>query len=211
MLFMPDYKVYRTFRIISLVILITLSFAGYANAQSSIAFSPSQVEVDENEEFTMDIIIESDMNVSGSEMELSYDPGLISIISINEGNFFKQSGESTIFSKGIIDNKQGVVTDIYCVIMGEDRMLEPGTFATLTINSGNISGVTNLEMNKVTITNSEGDSLPVTINNAEIIVGDVETVTDGQESKGSESPQTGQNSLIPLIFAMMCLFFVKRK
>ncbi len=208
---MPDYKVYRTFRIISLVILITLSFAGYANAQSSIAFSPSQVEVDENEEFTMDIIIESDMNVSGSEMELSYDPGLISIISINEGNFFKQSGESTIFSKGIIDNKQGVVTDIYCVIMGEDRMLEPGTFATLTINSGNISGVTNLEMNKVTITNSEGDSLPVTINNAEIIVGDVETVTDGQESKGSESPQTGQNSLIPLIFAMMCLFFVKRK
>ena len=56
----------------------------------------------ENEEFILDIMIESDVNVSGAEMELIYDPAIIEIVSIAEGNFFKQAERVQSFQKEVL-------------------------------------------------------------------------------------------------------------
>jgi hypothetical protein len=175
--------------------------------------SPSQVNVGENEEFTLDIIIESDVNVSGAEMQLTYDPELIEVTSISEGNFFKQGGKSTMFSKGIIDKERGTATEIYSFVMGNDMMLEPDIFATITLQSKEKSGIANLEMKNVVITNSAGDDLPITVANAEIVVGDVELSSQETdiEATAEESPKTGQNSAIIAIMAMCCLYLIKRR
>ncbi|MBP1910077.1 cohesin domain-containing protein [Methanolobus bombayensis] len=204
----------KSFSAISIFVLITLLLAGTANAEISVAFYPSQTSVEENEEFTIDIMIESDVNVSGAEMQLTYDPELIEVTSISEGNFFKQDGESTIFSKGTIDNELGTVNEIYSVIMGDDTMLEPDIFATITLHSKEKSGVAILEMKNVIITNSAGDSLETKITNAEIIVGDVEVTTpeSGAETETEEeSVTTGQNSSIIALIALCCLYIVRKR
>lgn len=204
---------FSLFTTIILFTLIILSFTCLASAGSTIGFSPAQLSVGENEEFTLDIVITADVNVSGAELELSYDPELVSITSINEGDFFKQSGKSTIFSKGNIDNDAGTATGIYCAIIGEDMPLEAGTFATVTLSSKENSGVADIEMSNVIITNSAGEELPVSVSNVKLVIGDAEIVAEGQEDMqtGSESQQTGQNTLVPLVFALMCLYITKRK
>ena len=206
---MPDKRNYTIFTTIFLFTLIALFLTGLASAETVIGFSPAQLSVEENEEFTLAITIETDTNVSGAELELSYEPSLVNIASITEGDFFKQGGKNTIFSRGNIDNKLGTVTGIYSVIMGDDMLLAPGSFATISLNSKEEKGLTYIEMKNVIITNSTGASLPVTINNAKVIIGDVETFTANEET--TQSQQSGQNTTIPLIFAIMCLYFVKRK
>lgn len=193
---------------------IILLLAGTANAEISVALNPSQLHVEENEEFTLSIMIESDVNVSGAEMQLAYDPTLIEVVSIAEGNFFKQGGESTIFSKGTIDNELGTVTNIYSVMMGDDMMLDKEVFATITLQAKNSSGIAKLEMKNVVITNSAGDDLPITVTNADITVGDVKLNaqdTDMKNTTDEESPKTGQNSAIIAIMAMCCLYLIRRK
>jgi hypothetical protein len=191
-----------------------LLLAGTASAEIAVTLSPSQLQVEENEEFTLDIMIESDVNVSGAEMQLAYDPTLVEVVSITEGNFFKQGGESTIFSKGTIDNELGTVTNIYSVIMGDDTMLDRDVFATIKLQAKDNSGITGLEMKNVVITNSAGDKLPVTIINSEIAVGDVEMETqeiDMETTSEEESPKTGQNSAIIAIVAMCCVYILRTK
>ncbi|SFM66628.1 cohesin domain-containing protein [Methanolobus profundi] len=208
-------EILKSSSLISIVLFtcIILSLTGLASAESAIGLSPSQLNVEENEEFTLDIIITSDDSVSGCELELSYDPGLVSITSITEGDFFKQSGKSTIFSQGTIDNDAGTATGIYCAIIGDDLQLNPGTFATITLSSKGNAGITEMGLKNVIITNSAGEKLPVNIKKATLTIGDVETVAEEQEDIeiGAEEKQTGQNTLIPVIFALMSLYFIKRK
>lgn len=155
-------------------------------------------------------MIESDVNISGAEMELAYEPEFMEIVSISEGDFFNQGGKNTIFSRGTVDNEIGIVTNIYSVIMGDDILLEPGVFATVTLHSMNSSGIAHLEMRNVVITNSTGNSLPATINNADIAIGDVELVPP-ETGTEEESPKTGQNTAIVTIFAMICLYIGRKK
>ena len=204
----------KTFAAISIFVLITLLLAGTANAEISVALAPSQLHVEENDEFTLDIVIESDVNVSGAEMELAYDPTLIEVVSLSEGRFFKQGGQSTIFSKGAIDNELGTVTNIYSVIMGDDMLLDREVFATIKLQAKDNSGVSSFEMKNVVITNSAGDNLPITLTNAEIAVGDAELEPqeiDMGAASEKESPKTGQNSAILAIIAMCCVYIFRTK
>lgn len=199
---------------LSIFVLISLFLMTTAGAEVVIAFEPSQLIVEENEEFTLNIMIESDVNISGAEIELSYEPEFMEVVSISEGDFFNQGGESTIFSRGIIDNEIGIVTNIYSLIMGNDMLLESGVFATVTLQSMNSSGIADLEMRNVVITNSTGKSLPAIVGNAEIAIGDVELVSRESEMENTgeeESEKTGQNSAIIAIVAMACLYIVRKK
>ncbi|MDY0386031.1 MAG: cohesin domain-containing protein [Methanolobus sp.] len=204
---MANDKNCNIFSTISLFALIVILFTGLADAEINVGFSVAQISVDENKDFTLAMIIEPDTNVSGVELELSHDPSLINIIAINEGNFLKQGGKSTVFSKGDIDNELGTVTGIYSTIMGNDMLLDPGTFLNIALSSKNNSGIATIEINNLVITNSAGDTLEVTVNNAKVNVGDVKDVNEER----SQSQQSGQNTLIPLVCAMICLYFVKRK
>ncbi len=211
---MPFDKKLRTVSVLTLTILLILICTGSANAEITISFEPSEMNVEEDQEFTLDITVKSDVNVSGAEMELSLDPSLINITSVSEGEFLKQSGYSTIFSNGTIDNEKGTVTNIYSVIMGDDRHLEDGTFATITLRSKDERGITKLRMDNVVITNSAGEKLPVTVNSADIVVGDAADMnTIGEESNEEDtgSPKTGHNSLHMLTLIFICLCFAERK
>ncbi|WP_407355351.1 cohesin domain-containing protein [Methanolobus sp. WCC5] len=195
-----------------LFMIIILCLTGISSSQAVIGFSPDRLNVEENGSFTIDIMIASDVRLSGAELELSYDPALVNVASIKEGDFFKQEGKSTIFSKGEIDNGIGSVTGIYSVMIGNEILPDPGTFATITLNSKDNTGIAELEMRNVIVSNSAGDSLPVIVNSAQIIIGDIEIDDDKKaENAIEESQSSGQNSLIYLLLAIMCLYFLKKK
>jgi hypothetical protein len=63
---------------------------------------------------------------------LNYDPALLQLESVTEGDFFSSSGQTFFYSD--IDNKQGLVL-IDCAILGRDVSVSgEGTLANLTFN-----------------------------------------------------------------------------
>ncbi|MDG6244195.1 MAG: cohesin domain-containing protein [Methanolobus sp.] len=208
---MPDKNCYRKIVTFFLFLISVLCLSGVSSSQALIEFYPQQLNVGENENFTLDMIISSDVKISGAELKISYDPALLSITSIQEGDLFRHGGKSTIFSSGNIDNEPGTVTGIYSVIIGDEILPGPGAFATIALSSKDSIGIAELEIMDVLISNSAGDSLPVTIENAQIMIGDVNASGDEQLKQSNESQRSGQNSLITLVFAMVCLYLLKRK
>jgi PGF-pre-PGF domain-containing protein len=110
------------------------------------------------------------------------------VVSITEGDLLNQDGASTIFSSGTIDNSQGTITDVYALILGKSNVTSSGIFANIDLVALNKSGTCTFEMSNVIISNSAGQSLPITVSNGNADVGDVTTTpTDGDASGGGAS------------------------
>ena len=84
--------------------LITVSFllalpavVASASAETVVRISPEVSRISENGNFSLTVIIEPDVAVSGAEFVLTYDPSLVKIIRFSEGVFLNQEEEQTMF------------------------------------------------------------------------------------------------------------------
>jgi hypothetical protein len=190
------------------LILAFLLLSTSATAQIIVSISPEKLQVEENESFTMDITITPDSAIAGAELQLEYDPALISVTKISEGSFLKQGNAGTIFSKGAIDNNNGTVTNIYGVTIGKEMMLEPADFASIEFNSKDKAGISQITLKNVLVTNSTGTSLPVELNNGKVLIGDVKEEIPEDAGAQDDSKSAGQNSLLISAFAIVCISFL---
>jgi len=98
------------------------------------------------------------------ELDIFFDTDRMNITSIEQGNIF--DGFSQFFSDGTIDNENGIVYDVYNLIVGTGNVTDSGTL--ITVNYELVPGSTPSEvMFFVGITN-ETEYLPVTVNNIKI-------------------------------------------
>jgi hypothetical protein len=79
------------------------------DVSTSINITPSQTVVSPNQKFTVSINLESTDQLAGGQFNLSFNPAVMLIDSEIEGTFFKQSGNSTYYMAGSIDNMLGTV------------------------------------------------------------------------------------------------------
>lgn len=193
------------------LILALLLFCISATAQTTVRVSPEKLQVEENTNFTIDIKVAPDTAIAGAEFQLEYDPKLITVNKITEGDFLKQGNEGTLFSKGSIDNESGAVTGIYGVIIGKEMMLEPASFASIEFEAGDMAGISEITLKGVLVTNSTGAKLPTEISNGKILVGNVEEEIAEPVESQEQSKSTGQNSLLISVFAMLSLAFLFMK
>ena len=181
--------------ILLFVVLICINAVGMASAQSLVSISPSTQQVDEAQDFTISVYVVPDAAVSGAQFNMQFDSSLVNVVSIMEGNLLDQNGATTIFSGGTIDNSQGTVTDVYALILGKSNVNTPGIFVNINLVALNKSGTSAFELSNVIISNSEGQSLPITLTNGNVNVGDVTTTpTDGDASAGGGSGGGGGTS-----------------
>lgn len=200
---------YKNCSFISLfLILVLILLSTSATAQIIVSISPEKLQIEENDNFTMDITITPDTAIAGAELQLEYDPALISVSKISEGSFLKQGNEGTIFSKGSIDNDNGTVTNIYGVIIGKEMILEPATFASIEFEAGNMAGISEITLKSVLVTNSTGATLPIEVYNGKVLVGDVEEEITESVKAQDQGKSAGQNGLFISVFAIFCLSFL---
>ena len=60
-------------------------------------------------QFTININIQPNNAIAGAQFCLSFNPSLVSVTNITEGNLLKQNGASTYFSPGQINNSAGTI------------------------------------------------------------------------------------------------------
>jgi len=173
---MKNRNVYRDFRyirnlIVFLVVCLTVLLPGIAyaagNAVVSVA-APSDA-LDPGEQFTINISVVPNNAIAGIQFNLSYNPAIVTLNSIAEGNLLNQGGASTYFSNGQTNNAAGTITGVFGAIISPGQTVATaGTFAVITMTVGSTGGSSPLTLSNVVVGDIAGHSIPVTVNSGTI-------------------------------------------
>jgi hypothetical protein len=184
-------RILEIFILLFIGIIVSTSLIGITSAQTLASISPSTQQIDEGQNFVISVYVEPDTHVSGAQFNLQFDSSLVNVVRITEGDLLNQNGDSTLFNAGTIDNSQGTVTDIYALIFGKSNVTTSGIFANIDLVALNKSGISAFELSNVIISNSEGQSLPITVSNGTTNIGDVSYTDIIQPTIAITSPTDG--------------------
>jgi len=147
---------YYSFSIIVVCILL-FSFVTTVRADdpvTRIGFSPSEKLVHFDSEFSIEIMCTPTQPIKAYEFQLQFDPTYLEALSVSEGDMFE--GYSTFFNPGVINNNDGVITNIYGLIVGLGNVSDPASLVTVTFHAKSNPGLSTLSLVTVGVTNETG-------------------------------------------------------
>jgi len=115
------------------LLLISLNVVGTTSADIQVSISPSTLQIEKGQSYTLSVYVEPDVPISGCQFNLHFDNYLVNVISLSEGNLLNQDGADTIFGQGSIDNSQGTVTNVFAVILEKSNVSTPGIFTNINL------------------------------------------------------------------------------
>ncbi len=145
---------------------------------TSISITPKEKFVSPNDIFTIDLQVDPMEAISGVETDISFNPDLITAVSVQEGDLF--NGYNTYFQNGTIDNTNGTIRGIWGVIaaIGGGSITTPGTFARITFTTtGASQGTTPLTISHALMGTPGGTPVTINIYNGTVTIGTAYTLT----------------------------------
>ncbi len=120
--------------------------------------------------FSIDInIVPAGNSVSGWQLQVSWDPAVIKVNGITEGNFLKSSGLPTLFNTGLISN--GTTGWNYAAIIGNNSgVSNPGVLMTLNITATGITHNTTVLPVGIKIADPTGAYVPYTLLGNKVVI-----------------------------------------
>ncbi|WMW24999.1 PKD domain-containing protein [Methanolobus sediminis] len=136
---------------------------------SEISVIPSSYQVEPGTTFTIDINIDPVTPVSGVQFDLSLPSSDFSVISVNEGDLFSQSGATVAFELKNAPSSTSSGT-IYSAVLGNLSATETGTVAEMTVVAGDKTGFFDIGLTNVIMSDSSSHSMGFVSNSATILV-----------------------------------------
>ena len=150
--------------------------------------APTQA-VNSGQQFMVNINVQPNNAITGAQFNLSFNPSLVTVNSVTEGNLFNQSGAGTYFMSGTINNTAGTVTGVADAIIGSGQSVSnPGTFAVITMTARTTSGTSNLNLSNVIAADSKVQSLSVTLVNGQVVISGGQTTTTTPTTTTTTTP-----------------------
>jgi len=87
-----------------------------------------------------------------------------------EGNLFNQSGTSTFFTRGMINNSSGTVTNIFDVILGRGNVTSSGTFIVINMTAIGAFGTSFINLSNVKISDPNGKGIVLNVTNGSVSI-----------------------------------------
>ena len=148
---------------------------------------PLNQSVSAGQTFTVNISCSPGQPIKSFEMKVSYNPSLLQVNSVTEGNIFH--GYTTFFNNGIIDNGAGTIINIYDLIIGQYLVSAPGSFITISFTAKSQSGTSTIDLNDVGVTDDVGYLIINVSSGSTTIIGEETTPPgDGGTPGGGSSP-----------------------
>ena len=144
------------------------SFRVYSGADpnSGIVSISSTDSTEVGETIDVDIEIDPSEAIAGAQFDLTFDPSLVTVNSIQEGDLLTQDGASSYFNTGEIDNQSGTVDGVAGVIITPGQTVsEAEVFATVTLTTKTIGGIGPLILTNVVLGNADGQPVSVSVMN----------------------------------------------
>ncbi|MFY1113118.1 MAG: putative Ig domain-containing protein [Methanosarcinaceae archaeon] len=159
------------------------------NPGTIVAISPGRNNITPGENFTVDVLIYPSISIIGAQFDLLFDSSMATANSVTEGNLFNQDGAGTIFNSGTINNSEGTVTDIYGSILGKSNVSSEGVMATISMTAGSDTGMAELKLSNVIVSDSSLRAVPITINNSTVLIDTVPLLNSiGSKSVSEANP-----------------------
>jgi PGF-CTERM protein len=156
--------------VISAMLLSVMLIVGTAAQTTKVKVSPPVQNVSLGQPFSVNITVEPHTAIAGAQFNLQFDPSLLQVNSVTEGDLFKQSGFPTFFLDGTIDNTAGVIKGVGCSILGQANVSIPGTFAIIDLTARNLTGESMLELFNVKISDPGGNAVPIIVSNGSFTI-----------------------------------------
>ncbi len=136
---------------------------------STISISPSSTVVEPGDSFTIDVYIDPTQSLTGSQFDLYYSQ-LASVSSAHEGDLFTLSNLSTTFGYESIDNTIGILNNVYSAILGCGTISTPGTMTTINMVAGSNTGILDIGLSGVILSDVDSNPAPCAESNATILI-----------------------------------------
>lgn len=148
-----------------------IRFTTGAVSETLVNISPASQEVIGEEEFTVDVRVTPATAIAGVQFDLHFDPTLVNVTSVTEGDLLNQDGASTYFQVLKIDNENGVVQGVAGAITTPGATVSsPGTFATIHMKAKMVEGTSQLLLQNVIVGDSNGQAVPITVEDGSVTV-----------------------------------------
>ena len=164
--------------LLKLLVIITILIPGFLTPGLALAAEPTVVTVsapgppvDQEETFIVNIDVVPGTAIAGVQFNLNFDPSLVTVNSVVEGDLLAQGGASTYFMPGVTDNEAGTISGVAGAIITPGQTVSTtGTFAVITMTARPAQGVCSLTLVNTIIGDIQGESIPVSVVNGEVAV-----------------------------------------
>lgn len=153
----------------------------YASDTTVVRIDLSSQMINAGDMFIVNVSCVPNQPIRSFELKLSFNPLLLHANSVTEGNIF--NGYTTFFNSGTIDNVAGTIANIFDLIVGSGNISNAGTFIIISFTAQSYSGTSNLHLYDVGVT-TETEYIPITVNDASVIVQGTENPPDTPPSGG---------------------------
>jgi len=183
------------FAIMSLILLFL--HVGFASSQTTIIrISPENQSVSPQQDFTVSVVVDPGTAIAGAQFNLTFDPSLVTVVSVSEGDLFSQKGANTYFKDPQINNETGEVVGVAGVVLGPNTVSSSGTLAIIHMRAKSTEGTFALAFENVKIVDENGATVATTIQTGTVTIsGTHPDNTSPGASDNNVSPEGGEISL----------------
>ena len=85
--------------------------------------------------FTLNLSARNVIDLADWQFDISFDPTVLEVLEVNEGDFMKQDGGSTYFEKGTIDNTAGKIAGLSSAVLTDTGVNGTGVLLSVTFKA----------------------------------------------------------------------------
>ena len=153
----------------TILVLVMMASAG----ATVVRVDPESQTVAAGDVFHVNVIVEDVTNIKADQAVLNFDPGVMNVTGVTEGNFLKKTGGNTI-GLGTWDNTAGTATFGYSLTGTWIPVGGSGTLATIEFETcpDALAGAYDLNLTNVVLIDANNDEIPTEIFNGMVIIMD---------------------------------------
>ena len=120
----------------------------YKGSNPRLGHTFSAPAIHAGETFTLDLNAADVYDLAGWQFDITFDPSVLEVLEVKEGEFLKTGGGTTFFQKGSIDNATGKITKLSSARLSEVGVSGTGTLLSVTFTA-KAGGETRLSLRNV--------------------------------------------------------------
>ncbi len=142
----------------------------YTTANPGVSYTFSKTPIHRDDTFTLDIGARDFLDLAGWQFDIIFDPAILEVINVIEGNFLKMGGANTFFQTGTINNATGRITGFTAARTSPGGISGTGILLQVTFTA-KAAGETDLTLRNVEFGHPTGALIPAGPHQIHITVG----------------------------------------
>ena len=162
----------------------------YIIENPSVGYTFSRNTIHLGDTFTVQLGVENVVDLAGWQFDIAFDPTVLEVLEVKEGDFLKQEGATTFFQKGVINNRSGRITELSSARLSEGGVSGMGDMLSVSFRA-KAEGKTQLTLRNFQLADVTG--IPISAGPPEVEIVIVEHLITGDVNRD------GQVSILDMV------------